>query len=157
LSVWTERDLVVLRALIRSENEYVRTGYLTIGHGRGAEELGASLDDADIHDSLLTLQEAGYADFDVAYESGPGAHFTHLSITGAGLQVIGEWPLFDAATSPEAIALLLERLAPEAPTDEETTNMGRAATYVRSLAPGVFRGFVTGAISAIMRSRLGLP
>lgn len=54
----------------------------------------------------------------------------------------------------ETIALLLEYLAPEAPTEEETSNMRRAAAYIRSLGPGAFRALVNGAIKAAMEGRL---
>ena len=156
MSVWTDRDLPVLVALTAPSDEYIRDGYLTLGHGRGGDSLGLDLSDDVIHDSLLTLRDAGYVDFELEYETGPGAHLTHLAVTGAGYQALGEWPLFDAVTSPETIALLLEELAPEAPTEEETTNMQRAARYVRTLAPPVFRQFVTGAVAAVIRAHLGL-
>jgi hypothetical protein len=129
---------------------------LTIGHGRGGDALGIDLDDAAIYESLLVLREAGYVDYQVELESGPGAHFMQLAVSGGGMQALGEWPLFDAATSPETIALMLEHLAPEAPTDEETANMRRAAAYVRSMAPAAFRSLATGAISAVIRAHLGL-
>lgn len=157
MSRWTERDLPVLRALVESESPDALEGFLTLGRGQGAVELGLDLDDAELHDSLLTLREAGYVDYtDLDYDIAPSAHFTGLAITGAGLQALGQWPLFDAATSPETVALFLERMAPEAPSEEETTNMRRAAKYVRSLGPGVFRSLATGAIAAVVRGSVGL-
>ncbi len=54
------------------------------------------------------------------------------------------------------MALLLEHLAEEAPTEEETGNMRRAAGYIRSLGSDTFRRFVTGATAAIIRAHLGL-
>ena len=61
---------------------------------------------------------------------------THFQVTGRGQQALGEWPLFDQIASPETLALLLERLAEEAPSDEEANNLRKAATYARSLAAG---------------------
>jgi hypothetical protein len=156
LSVWTDRDLPVLQALAAAPDEAVREGFLELGHGQGAEALGLDLDDALIHDSLLTLREAGYVDFEVGYSMGPGAHTTQLAVMGAGMQALGEWPLVEAAASPETIALLLEQLAPEAPSEEESANMKRAATYVRGLAPATFRSLATGVAAAIIRAHVGL-
>jgi hypothetical protein len=156
VSVWTDRDLLVLQALTEAPDTDVREGYLSIGHGRGREALGIDLDDAAIHDALLTLRDAGYVSFELQLETGPGAHFTYLAITGAGMQALGQWPLFDAATSPLTIALMLEHLAPEAPTEEESTNLRRAAEYVRGVAPATFRSLAAGAMSAIIRAHLGL-
>ncbi len=88
---------------------------------------------------------------------GPGAHLTRVAVSGAGYQALGEWPLFDEITSPETMALLLEHLADEAPTEEETANMRHAARYVRSLGGETIRRFITGAIAAVIRGQLGLP
>jgi hypothetical protein len=157
MTVWSDRDLPVLLALTQPPDPQVREGYLSIGHGRGSEALGVDLDDAVIYDAMLTLGDAGYIDFDVQLETGPGAHFTHLAVTGGGMQALGQWPLFDAATSPETIALMLEHLAPEAPTEEESTNLRRAADYIRGMAPATFRSLAASAISALIRAHLGLP
>lgn len=89
-------------------------------------------------------------------KTGPGAHFNQLAITGGGYQALGEWPLFDEITSPETMARLLEHLAEEAPTEEETQNMRRAARYVRSLGADAFRRFVVGAMAAMIRAQVGL-
>jgi hypothetical protein len=156
MSVWTDRDLLVLEALTQAPDTDVREGYLSIGHGRGREALGIELDDAAIHDALLTLRDAGYVGFELQLETGPGAHLTHLAITGGGLQALGQWPLFDAATSPETIALMLEHLAPEAPSEDESMNLRRAAQYVRGMAPTTFRSLAAGAMSAMIRAHLGL-
>ena len=67
-----------------------------------------------------------------------------------------QWPLFDEITSPETIARLLEHLAEEAPTQDETQNMRRAAHYVRSLGGDAFRRFVVGAVAAVIRAQVGL-
>lgn len=155
MTVWTERDLPVLEALANPPDEHLRLGYLSIGHGRGAEALGVDLSDDAIYDSLLTLRNAGYVDFDMQLETGPGAHFTQLAIAGGGYQALGEWPLFDEISSPETMARLLEHLAEEAPT-EETQNMHRAARYVHSLGGDAFRRFVVGAMAELIRAQVGL-
>jgi hypothetical protein len=156
VSLWTDRDLVVLQALLNARDPDLRDGYLSLGHGRARTALEVELPDAQIYDSLLVLRDAGYVEFDVQLETGPGAHYTQLAVTGAGMQALGQWPVFDAVTSPETVALLLERLAPEAPTEEETANLRRAAAYVREMAPAAFRSLATGAVSALIRAHLGL-
>lgn len=156
MSVWTERDLPVLASLTTASDEHVRMGHLSIGHGRGGSALNIELADDAIYDSLLTLRDAGYVAFDVQLETGPGAHFDHLAITGAGLQALGEWPLFDQVASPQTVSLLLERLADEAPTEEESANMRRSARYVSGLGSDVLQRLVVGATSALIRAQIGL-
>ncbi len=156
MTVREARDLPVLRALATSEDSYVRDGYLTIGHGRGADALGLELSDGEIHDAILTLADADYVDFELQYETGPGAHLTNFSVTGRGQQALGEWPLFDTIASPETLALMLERLAEEAPTDEEADNMRRAARYVRTLSVPALRALATGAVSTLARRMMGI-
>ncbi len=156
MSVWTQRDLPVLEALTNPTDEHVRLGYLSIGHDHGAETLGLELSDDAIYQALLVLYDAGYVDFDIKMSSGPGAQFTQLEITGAGYQALGEWPLFDQINSPETMALLLEHLAGEAPTEEETANMRSAAGYIRSIGSDALRRFVVGATAAIIRAHAGL-
>jgi hypothetical protein len=52
---------------------------------------------------------------------------------------------------------MLEHLAPEAPTEEESTNLRRAADHIRGTAPATFRSLAASAISALIRAHLGLP
>jgi hypothetical protein len=156
VTIWERRDLPVLRALATSDDTYVSEGYVMLGHGRGQQLLKLELKDGEIHDAILTLGDAGYVQYEVGYTTGPGATFTHVAVTGRGQQALGEWPLFDTIASPETLALMLERLADEAPTDEEAANMRRAAGYVRTLSGAAVRAFATGAIAAIVRGALGL-
>jgi len=118
MSVWTERDLPVLRALANPHDD-VRAGFLSIGSG---DDLGIGMAPLDLIDSVLTLRDAGYITFRDQQETfgEPNLHLTGVAVTGAGMQILGEWPLFDAVASPEMLADLLERLAPEASTPEET-------------------------------------
>jgi hypothetical protein len=58
--------------------------------------------------------------------------------------------------SPATLALLLERLADEAATDEEATNLRRAARYVRSLTKASVRAFATGAAATLVRQTFGI-
>jgi hypothetical protein len=99
--------------------------------------------------------DAGYVDANLFLETGPGASFTSLRVTGRGLQALGEWPLFDEIASPATLAALLERLAEEAPTNEEASNMRVAAEYVGSLGESLVRSVATGALAQLARTMIG--
>lgn len=154
MSLWEQRDLPVLRALAQSDDAELRDhGVLRVGK---ASALGLDLSPGELHDAVLTLGDAGYVEGRVEYSSGPDAMFTHFRVTARGMQALGQWPLFDEIASPETLALLLERLADEAPTDEEASNMRRAAAYVRSVSGASLRALTTAAISQLARSAAGL-
>jgi hypothetical protein len=157
MSVWEERDLPVLRALATSEDETLRTdGWLSVTEGERSEVLGLELDGAEIHDSILTLIEAGYVDSSVGYSGGGGASFSRLQVTGRGQQALGEWPLFTEIASPLTLASFLERLAEEAPTDEEADNLHRAARYAGSVSAATLRSIAFGVTAHLARLALGL-
>jgi hypothetical protein len=156
MTVWEQRDLPVLRALATSEDDQVRSGFVSVRVGGPGEHLGLDLDGAAVHDAILALADAGYVEAaNLSYETGPGAIFTGLRVTGRGQQALGEWPLFVEIASPDTLALLLERLAEEAPTEEEAANMRKAADYVRSVAGGALRALATGALAQAARIALG--
>jgi hypothetical protein len=96
------------------------------------------LEHDEIVDAILTLGDAGYIEGELLASTGGDATFTHFHVTGRGLQALGEWPLFDDIVSPLTFAALLDRLAEEAPTEEEKTN----ARPVRqpALRPHAIRG-----------------
>jgi hypothetical protein len=141
MTQWERRDYRALRALVETDNDDVRSGYLGLSGGRQRGTLGLDLSDGEIHDSLLTLGEAGYVHFDRSLSSGAHATFTHLEVTGAGYQALGEWPFFTEVT-PATLAEMLERFADEAPTEEEAGNARRAADYVRRLSGDAFKAAV---------------
>jgi hypothetical protein len=86
---WTDRALPVLRALEAPSDDRVRDGFLSIGRGRAEKNLGVELSDDATHDTILQLDDAGYVEFkNVSYESGGGAHFAGLHITGAGYRCL---------------------------------------------------------------------
>lgn len=156
MTVWEGRDLPVLRGLATTEDPDVRWGFVVVNQ-QLAETLSVDLGPAEIHDAILALADVGYVEAnDVKYNPGPGAIFTGLRVTGRGQQALGEWPLFDEIASPETLALLLERLAEEAPTDEEAENLRRTARFVRSVAAGSLRALATGAASQLAKIALGL-
>ncbi len=154
--MWERVDLPVLSVLASSSHEQLRHGFLSI-ESYGSEAIPLELEPGALHDSTLRLGDAGYVEFaDLAYEGGGGASFTGFRVTGRGQQAIGEWPLFDSVASPLTLALLLERLAEYVPTDEEATNLRRAATYVRSLGAGTLKAAAITATSQLARLALGL-
>jgi len=156
MTVWERRDFPVLKALATSEDENVKSGFLSVHAGMQSEYLGLDFDGAEIHDAILALLDVGYVEVtDVRPETGPGMMFLGLRVTGRGQQALGEWPLFDEIASPETLAALLERLAEEAPTDEEAENMRTAANYVRSVGGGALRALATGALAQAARIALG--
>jgi hypothetical protein len=151
VTVWNARDLPVLRALADSEDQHIREGFLYLGGN--TDQLGLNLASLDVMDSVLTLRDAGYVAFRDSQETGgANLHLTGLAVTGRGLQALGEWPSFEAVATPDLLAALLEHLAPEAPTADETAATRAAADYVRSVAPGALRSIVTGAVSALLRA-----
>ena len=156
MSVWERRDLPVLRAL-SGDDEHRRQGFLHMNYEFGEAPLGLDLSGGDVHDALLALHDADYVEIrTLQYESGRSAMFTGVRVTGRGQQALGEWPLFDEVASPQTLALLLERLAEEAPTNEEADNLRHAAAYARGLAAMSLRATAVGALSHLARVALGL-
>ncbi|HEV7529183.1 MAG TPA: hypothetical protein VGO29_09835 [Solirubrobacteraceae bacterium] len=83
----------------------------------GQKRTSASNCHGAAHDTILQLSDAGYVEFkNLSYEIAGGAHISGLHITGRGLQVLGEWPRFEAIVSPLTLAALLEALAEYART-----------------------------------------
>lgn len=154
-SIWERRDLPVLQTLATSDDSGLRAGFLSLSDTPGGH-FGLDLTGGEIHDAILALEDAGYVEARVTYESGPSPVFTQLRVTGRGQQALGEWPLFDEIASPETLALLLERLAEEAPSEEEGTNLRQAARYARSLGAASLRAVAIGALSQLAKGQLGL-
>lgn len=159
MSVWEDSALPVLRTLATSEDDSLQHGFVHLSpHSERPALPGLALSAADVHDAILALADLGYVDADnLQYETGPGALFTGLRVTGRGQQALGEWPLFHKIASPETLALLLEQLAEEAPTDEEADNLRHAARYARTIGAAALRALAVGALSHIARQSLGLP
>lgn len=155
MTVWERRDFPVLQALATSTDRNLQHGFLHLGAG-SPNPLGLELSVGDVHDAVLALADAGYVEAQLQYETGPGAMFTHLRVTGRGQQALGQWPLFDRVASPETLALLLERLAEEAATDEEAESLRRAAGYARRLGATALRAALTAATSQLVRAAAGL-
>jgi len=155
MSLWTARDEPVLRHLA----EHPRQDDVVWTQSRSDEprpELPA-VTEREFHRSMQVLGDAGYvAHDDGQYDGGGGCVFTHFQVTGAGMQALGLWPMFDELGSPAQLATLLDALGHDAATEEERTNLQRAASAVRRSAPEVVRAALTGGIIAIGRAHFGL-
>jgi hypothetical protein len=116
-----------------------------------------ALSDGDFYLAVLTLHDAGYVTWTrTEAEGGGNRHFQDFMVTGAGKQALGLWPRFDALGSPAELASVLEALAEDAATEEERSNLRRAADAVRRSAPDVIKAGVVGALGALARSQLGI-
>lgn len=154
---WESVALPVLQRLVETEDALRERGLLQLGLGQdGAKWLGLDLSDGELFDTLYQLQDLGYVSFDVTLESGPGALFLDLHLTGRGLQVLGEWPRFEAWASPATLAAFAEQLAQFVASDDQT-RLERAAAYLRSRAPATIRGAAIAAGSQLVRNVLGIP
>jgi hypothetical protein len=154
-TTWERRDLPVLQAVATTDDENLRNDFLTLHRGRTGT-FGLDLADEEIHDAILVLGDAGYVEGNGPTYSGGGVHFTSFRVTGRGQQARGQWPLFHDIASPETLAQLLETLAEEAATEEESENMRRAARYARTIGGSAMRAAAIGATSQLLRNMLGL-
>jgi hypothetical protein len=156
-SHWETVALPVLQRLAEREDELRQRGLLQLGLGtRGSEALGLEIQEGELFDALFQLQDLGYITFDMTPESGPGALFVDLRVTGRGLQVLGEWPRFEAWISPQTLAAFAEQMAEFAPSDDRP-RLTRAAAYLRARAPATIKGAAIALGSQMVRSGLGLP
>jgi len=154
---WESVALPVLQHLVEKEGALRERGLLQLGLGQnGAEWLGLDIDEGELFDTLHQLQDLGYVSFNVTLEGGPGALFLDLRLTGRGLQVLGEWPRFEAWASPATLAAFAEQLAQFVSPDDRT-RLERAAAYLRSQAPGAIKGAAIAAGSQLVRNVLGIP
>ena len=157
MSVFSDRALPVLQALASSDDEHVKAGFLTVGHGRAATSLGVPLEDGVIHDTLLALGDVDYVEWSgIAYETGPGAHFHGLRVTGRGQQVLGQWPFFELMITPSTLALTVDRLVEAAP-DDDRGRLERLRGRVSELSVDTLKSAAIGAAGALARHKLGLP
>jgi hypothetical protein len=72
MTVWEARDLPVLTALATSDDPALREGFLRIGDSVD-DVLGIDLSAGQVHDAILTLQDAGYVEAELSYSGGPTA------------------------------------------------------------------------------------
>lgn len=132
-------------------------GVSGLAHGDAPFEGIPALTQAQVYLAIETLRDAGYlAASPGDWSSGGGYTMTQIQVTGQGKQALGLWPHFDALGSPAPLAAILEGLADNAPTDEEASNLKKAANAVRTAAPTVLRSLTEAALSAAARHALGI-
>jgi hypothetical protein len=116
-----------------------------------------ALSDGEFYLAVMTLHDAGYVNWTRTEAEGGGSrYFQDFMVTGAGKQALGLWPRFDALGSPAELAAVLEALAEEAATEEERSNLKRAAAAVRRSAPELIKAGLIGALSTLARSQFGI-
>jgi hypothetical protein len=135
----------------------LRDGFLMLGRGRGCEMLGLELDDTVILDTLQALEDLGFVAIGkTQYETGNGAALSGVRIAGRGLQVLGQWPSFEAVVDPQAIVETLRRLEIYAPEVAQRTSLQRAAHVAKGLGPRALREVIAGVTAGAVRGNLGL-
>lgn len=154
---WTDRALPVLRALKDpSDPQFVESRILTLGRGRAEKTLGVDLSDGAVYETILQLGDAGYVDYsDITFFHPNGAHVFGLTVSGRGMQILGEWPRFELLISPRTLAALLEALADYVP-EEEAAPMRRSASFIRKMAGTTLKGIVVGVGSHYAKQALGI-
>jgi hypothetical protein len=154
---WESVAMPVLQAIVEKKDALRDRGLLQLGVGQdGAQWLGVDVGQGVLFDTLQQLNDLCYLSYDLKLESGPGALFVDLRLTGRGLQVLGEWPRFEAWASPATLAAFAEQLAQFVPA-EDRTRLERAAAYLRTQAPTAIRSAAIAAGTQLLRSQLGLP
>lgn len=154
---WEAVALPVLQHLVEKGDALHERGLLQLGLGQnGAKWLGVDIDDGELFDTLCQLHDLDYVSFNLTLEGGAGALFVDLRPTGRGLQVLGEWPRFEAWSSPATLAAFAEQLAQFVAPDDRT-RLERAAAYLRSQAPDAIKGAAVAAGSQLIRNALGIP
>jgi hypothetical protein len=113
------------------------------------------LSERDVHVSVETLADEGLVTYaDKQYEGGGGVYWTQFQVSGAGLQALGEWPVFDMLGAPQALGRLLDALADMAASDEEESNLRTAASAARSKGAEALRSAASGALRGVLRSQI---
>jgi hypothetical protein len=151
MSVWTERDLPVLRFLNENppSNDILWTNWRETSPHPDLSDLS----EQDFHQAVETLADAGFVSFrEGDWDSAGGVPHLDFQVTGAGKQVLGDWPLFEALGQPAALADVLEELSKTAPTDEEEANLQHAAADVRKFSAESLEQLAAGALAALARS-----
>jgi hypothetical protein len=154
VSTWAERDLPVLYWL---HEKPPQRGVLTTNWRRDTPHPDMpDLTERDVHVSVETLADERLVDYAQQEAAGGGdVMWMQFQVTGAGLQALGEWPVFDVLGTPEALGRLLDALADMATSDEEESNLRAAASVARSKGEEALRSIASGALSAVVRSQIG--
>lgn len=155
MTLWAERDEPVLRHL--TESSPVHGVLFTESRSETPRKELQRVTEVQFHDAVQVLEDAGYVTWGHSEGDGAGGRsYTHFQVTGAGKQVLGLWPAFDALGSPGQLAEVLDALAEDAATEEERSNLQRAGAAVRRSAPEAISALATGALTTLARTQLGI-
>lgn len=158
MSRWSEQIAPVLEALAATDNATVRDAGLYLGPGNnGQQALGVDVDDRGIHEAMLLMADANYVQFTEQLEGGGSAFLQDPRVTGEGQQALGEWPRFELLMTPSTLAVLLEKMAEQADSEEKRTILKRAAAYVRTLPATAVRSAGVAIGIHLLRGAGGLP
>jgi hypothetical protein len=152
VSTWAKRDLPVLYWLHETplRGRILSTNYQS---DRPHPDL-PGLSERDVHVSVETLADEGLVSYaNQSWTMSGRVSWMKVQVTGAGLQALGEWPVFDMLGTPEALGRLLDGLAEMAASDEEESNLRAAAGVARTKGAEALRTIATGALGAIVRSQ----
>ena len=153
MSLWANRDLPVLRFLHDHPPYHGMLETNRLSEKPHSDLL--QLTEQDVHLAVQTLHDAGYVDFvNRESESSGGVLWQDILVTGAGKQVLGEWPLFEALGSPAELAAILDRLAEMAATDEEESNLRKAASSARERGVDGLKTLTAGVLGAYVRLQI---
>lgn len=153
MSTWSQRDLPVLYWLQENPppHSLLSTNLLQDNPHSALPELC----EQDVHVSVETLADDGLVTYaDQQYEEGGGVDWTQFQVSGAGLQALGEWPVFDMLGTPHALGRLLDALAEMAASDEEESSLRTAASAARSKGVETLRSAASGALRGVLRSQI---
>ena len=154
MSIWSERDLPVLRYL--HEHPPHHDMLSTNWQSKEPHPDLPALTEQDVHVAVETLVDEGLVSYrNDSRNTAGGVHWIDIQVTGAGLQALGQWPVFDMLSSPEELGLLLDGLAEMAATEDEESNLRQAARTARAKSAEAVRSVAASALGAIVRSQLG--
>lgn len=154
MGVWERRDEPALRFL---QNNPPNEGILSTDWLSPEPHWDLpDLTQAEFELAVQTLGDVDYVAWDAEQGEGGGGRYRFgFFVTGAGKQVLGEWPRFDALGEPGELAAVLDRLAAMAPTEEEASNYRKTAAVVRRGSTVALGALMKGALGAAMHGMLG--
>jgi hypothetical protein len=144
MTLWSERDGPVLVNLLETPPP---DNMLATNWRSESARPGLKMNERQFHLAVARLHDAGFVSYESwEWEGSGGVYWMNFFVTGRGKQALGYWPLFDALGDPGQLADLLDRLAADAPTEEEASNLRRAATLVRRVGPPAIKAALKGVI-----------
>jgi len=94
---------------------------LQIGQGADGPAAGVELSEEAIYAGLLVLPDAGHGGSTTVAAGGGARNGDAVLCHRVGMQMIGEWPRLEWIVTPLTLAVVLERLAEDAPADEQVS------------------------------------